>query len=165
MFGLSNLSKTKRLRGAKFWCLDLCLTYTFSWLMEDPGGFYFTPSQMFFTSLCRMGGLLPPAHLPTVTRKIKMRRMCALWVDNWTPGRATNTREAQGSGSLRWLECMWGWCEIACGVSLSRSRLHEEGLERPLSFHRQKSKQAEKELHHISEKLSHRLEELDQVGL
>ncbi|XP_038569783.1 centrosomal protein of 95 kDa-like isoform X1 [Micropterus salmoides] len=47
-------------------------------------------------------------------------------------------------------------------VSLS-SRLEEEGLGEPLSYCRQRNKQAEKELHHISEKLSHRLEELDQM--
>lgn len=36
-------------------------------------------------------------------------------------------------------------------------------MEGSLSDQRRKNKQAEKELHHISEKLSHRLEELDQV--
>lgn len=50
-----------------------------------------------------------------------------------------------------------------CGVFLSRSRLDEGGFEEPLSHRRQRNKQAEEELHHISEKLSHRLEELDQV--
>ncbi|KAM3623262.1 uncharacterized protein V6R79_009256 [Siganus canaliculatus] len=35
--------------------------------------------------------------------------------------------------------------------------------EEPLSYRRQRNKQAEEELHHISEKLSHRLEELDQM--
>ncbi|XP_044047141.1 centrosomal protein of 95 kDa-like isoform X2 [Siniperca chuatsi] len=43
------------------------------------------------------------------------------------------------------------------------SRLEEDGFEEPLSYRRQRNKQAEKELHHISEKLSHRLEELDQM--
>lgn len=41
--------------------------------------------------------------------------------------------------------------------------MHEERREGSLSHHRQESQQAEEELHHISEKLSHRLEELDQV--
>ncbi len=56
------------------------------------------------------------------------------------------------------------------GVFLSSSRVEEEeeeeeeeGFEEPLSYRRQRNKQAEEELHHISEKLSHRLEELDQV--
>lgn len=48
---------------------------------------------------------------------------------------------------------------------MNRRRLHEESHEGSLSYHRQKNKQAEEELHHISEKLSHRLEELDQVHL
>ncbi|KAI3353010.1 hypothetical protein L3Q82_019582, partial [Scortum barcoo] len=43
------------------------------------------------------------------------------------------------------------------------SRVEEKGLEEPLSYRRQRNKQAEEELHHISEKLSHRLEELDQM--
>ncbi|XP_073319915.1 centrosomal protein of 95 kDa-like [Pagrus major] len=43
------------------------------------------------------------------------------------------------------------------------SRLEEEGFEEPLSYRRQRNKKAEEELHHISEKLSHRLEELDQM--
>ncbi|XP_029016044.1 centrosomal protein of 95 kDa isoform X2 [Betta splendens] len=42
------------------------------------------------------------------------------------------------------------------GVS---SRVEEE----PLSYQRQRNRKAEEELHHISEKLSHRLEELDQM--
>ncbi|XP_027139112.1 centrosomal protein of 95 kDa isoform X2 [Larimichthys crocea] len=42
------------------------------------------------------------------------------------------------------------------------SRL-EDSFEEPLSHRRQKNKRAEEELHHISEKLSHRLEELDQM--
>lgn len=46
---------------------------------------------------------------------------------------------------------------------MNRRRLHEESRGASLSDHRQKNKQAEEELHHISEKLSHRLEELDQV--
>lgn len=48
-------------------------------------------------------------------------------------------------------------------VFLSSSRLEEDSFEEPLSHRRQKNKRAEEELHHISEKLSHRLEELDQV--
>ncbi|XP_026158832.1 centrosomal protein of 95 kDa isoform X2 [Mastacembelus armatus] len=39
----------------------------------------------------------------------------------------------------------------------------EKGLEEPLSYRRQQNRKAEEELHHISEKLSHRLEELDQM--
>lgn len=39
----------------------------------------------------------------------------------------------------------------------------EDGVDGSLSDQRRKNKQAEKELHQISEKLSHRLEELDQV--
>lgn len=54
-------------------------------------------------------------------------------------------------------------CDNACCVFSSRSRLPEECVEGPMSDQRRKNKQAEKELHHISEKLSHRLEELDQV--
>lgn len=46
------------------------------------------------------------------------------------------------------------------GLSCS---LEENGFEEPLSYRRQRNKQAEEELHHISEKLSHRLEELDQM--
>lgn len=60
------------------------------------GGFYFEASRMFFTSLCRVRGLPPPSHLQTVGRKIKTRRPCPLRIDNWTPRRATNTKEAQG---------------------------------------------------------------------
>ena len=48
-------------------------------------------------------------------------------------------------------------------VTLSSSGLEEDGLEEPLSYRRQRNKKAEEELHHISENLSHRLEELDQV--
>uniref|UniRef100_UPI0037E8F902 centrosomal protein of 95 kDa-like n=1 Tax=Semicossyphus pulcher TaxID=241346 RepID=UPI0037E8F902 len=44
-----------------------------------------------------------------------------------------------------------------------RSRLEEEDYEDPLSYRRRRNKKAEEELHHISEKLSHRLEELDQM--
>ncbi|KAM9857596.1 centrosomal protein of 95 kDa-like [Aulostomus maculatus] len=47
-------------------------------------------------------------------------------------------------------------------VGLS-SWLEEEGFEEPLSHRRRRNKEAEMELHHISEKLSHRLEELDQM--
>ncbi|KAK1886590.1 Centrosomal protein of 95 kDa [Dissostichus eleginoides] len=43
------------------------------------------------------------------------------------------------------------------------SRLEEEDLKEPLSYRRQRNKKAEEELHHISENLSHRLEELDQM--
>lgn len=41
--------------------------------------------------------------------------------------------------------------------------MEEEDFEESLSYRRQRNKKAEEELHHISEKLSHRLEELDQV--
>ncbi|XP_068178229.1 centrosomal protein of 95 kDa-like isoform X2 [Antennarius striatus] len=41
--------------------------------------------------------------------------------------------------------------------------LEEERLEEPLLYRRQRNKQAEEELHSISEKLSNRLEELDQM--
>ncbi|XP_031145392.1 centrosomal protein of 95 kDa isoform X2 [Sander lucioperca] len=43
------------------------------------------------------------------------------------------------------------------------SRLEEEGLGEPLSYRRERNKQTEEELHHISENLCHRLEELDQM--
>ncbi|XP_069023059.1 centrosomal protein of 95 kDa-like isoform X1 [Embiotoca jacksoni] len=43
------------------------------------------------------------------------------------------------------------------------SRRAQEGFEEPLCYRRQRNKQAEEELHHISENLSHRLEELDQM--
>ncbi|XP_034543581.1 centrosomal protein of 95 kDa-like isoform X2 [Notolabrus celidotus] len=43
------------------------------------------------------------------------------------------------------------------------SRSEVEGLEDPLVNRRQRNKKAEEELHHISEKLSHRLQELDQM--
>ncbi|KAK5899328.1 hypothetical protein CesoFtcFv8_008819 [Champsocephalus esox] len=43
------------------------------------------------------------------------------------------------------------------------SRLEEEDLKEPLSYRRQRNKKAEEELHNISENLSHRLEELDQM--
>ncbi|XP_028273284.1 centrosomal protein of 95 kDa-like isoform X2 [Parambassis ranga] len=43
------------------------------------------------------------------------------------------------------------------------SRVAQEGFEEPLSYRRQRNKLAEEELHHISENLSHRLEELDQM--
>uniref|UniRef100_A0A3Q3JJK6 DUF5745 domain-containing protein n=1 Tax=Monopterus albus TaxID=43700 RepID=A0A3Q3JJK6_MONAL len=46
------------------------------------------------------------------------------------------------------------------GVSISRL---EEGFEDPLSYRRQRNRKAEEELHDISENLSHRLEELDQM--
>uniref|UniRef100_A0AAQ5YD63 DUF5745 domain-containing protein n=1 Tax=Amphiprion ocellaris TaxID=80972 RepID=A0AAQ5YD63_AMPOC len=39
----------------------------------------------------------------------------------------------------------------------------QEDFEEPLSYRRQRNKKAEEELHHISENLSHRLEELDQM--
>ncbi|XP_033985038.1 centrosomal protein of 95 kDa-like isoform X2 [Trematomus bernacchii] len=48
-------------------------------------------------------------------------------------------------------------------TGLSSSRLEEEDLKEPLSYRRQRNKKAEEELHHISENLSHRLEELDQM--
>ncbi|XP_072240690.1 centrosomal protein of 95 kDa-like isoform X2 [Leuresthes tenuis] len=48
-------------------------------------------------------------------------------------------------------------------TGLGGSRTAREGFEEPLSYRRQRNKQAEAELHHISEKLSHRLEELDQM--
>ncbi|XP_018520398.1 centrosomal protein of 95 kDa [Lates calcarifer] len=38
-----------------------------------------------------------------------------------------------------------------------------EGFEEPLSYRRQRNRKAEEELQHISEKLSHRLEELDEM--
>ncbi|XP_029997665.1 centrosomal protein of 95 kDa isoform X2 [Sphaeramia orbicularis] len=43
------------------------------------------------------------------------------------------------------------------------SRMDTEDVDEPLSYRRQRNKQAEEELHHISENLSHRLEELDQM--
>ncbi|XP_042341245.1 centrosomal protein of 95 kDa-like [Plectropomus leopardus] len=43
------------------------------------------------------------------------------------------------------------------------SRLEEGDVQEPLSYRRQRNKQAEEELHHLSENLSHRLEELDQM--
>ncbi|XP_047435157.1 centrosomal protein of 95 kDa-like [Mugil cephalus] len=43
------------------------------------------------------------------------------------------------------------------------SRTAQDGFEDPLSYRRQRNKKAEKELHQISENLSHRLEELDQM--
>uniref|UniRef100_UPI003AAC6DBD centrosomal protein of 95 kDa-like isoform X1 n=1 Tax=Centroberyx gerrardi TaxID=166262 RepID=UPI003AAC6DBD len=46
---------------------------------------------------------------------------------------------------------------------LSSSRTVEEGYEEPLSYRRQKNRQTEQELHDMSEKLSQRLEELDQM--
>nr|XP_046265146.1 centrosomal protein of 95 kDa-like isoform X3 [Scatophagus argus] len=48
-------------------------------------------------------------------------------------------------------------------AGLRRNRLEEDSFREPLSYRRQRNKQAEEELHHISEKLSHRLEELDQM--
>lgn len=72
--------------------------------MEATGGFYFTPSRMFFTSLCRMGGLPPPSH-PQTWRRTRTMRTCALQIDTWTPKRTPNTREAQGSARLRWRRC------------------------------------------------------------
>ncbi|XP_069386453.1 centrosomal protein of 95 kDa isoform X1 [Paralichthys olivaceus] len=43
------------------------------------------------------------------------------------------------------------------------SNQSEEGFKEPLSNRRQRNRKAEEELHHISEKLSHRLEELDEM--
>nr|XP_023008001.1 centrosomal protein of 95 kDa [Maylandia zebra] len=43
------------------------------------------------------------------------------------------------------------------------SRTAQEDFEEPLSYNRKRNKQAEQELHEISENLSHRLEELDQM--
>lgn len=56
--------------------------------------------------------------------------------------------------------CVSLWC--LCD-RLNSSRLEEEGLGEPLSYRRERNKQTEEELHHISENLCHRLEELDQV--
>ena len=42
--------------------------------------------------------------------------------------------------------------------------MEEEEEEELLSTHRRKNKATEKELHHMSEKLSRRLQDLDQVG-
>ncbi|XP_008294771.1 centrosomal protein of 95 kDa [Stegastes partitus] len=44
-----------------------------------------------------------------------------------------------------------------------RNKTAQEDFEEPLSYRRQRNKQAEEELQHISENLSHRLEELDQM--
>ncbi|XP_054866288.1 centrosomal protein of 95 kDa isoform X2 [Amphiprion ocellaris] len=44
-----------------------------------------------------------------------------------------------------------------------RNKTAQEDFEEPLSYRRQRNKKAEEELHHISENLSHRLEELDQM--
>lgn len=49
-------------------------------------------------------------------------------------------------------------------VCLSSNRV-EEDFKEPLSYRRQSNRKAEEELHHISEKLSNRLEELDQVSV
>ncbi|XP_054460221.1 centrosomal protein of 95 kDa-like isoform X3 [Anoplopoma fimbria] len=49
-----------------------------------------------------------------------------------------------------------GRIDPRAGTGLSR-------LEEPLSYRRQRNKQTEEELHHLSENLSHRLEELDQM--
>nr|XP_046187989.1 centrosomal protein of 95 kDa-like [Oncorhynchus gorbuscha] len=46
-------------------------------------------------------------------------------------------------------------------TGLSSSRVLEEDCEEPLSWRRQRNRKAEQELHHMSEKLSRRLEELD----
>ncbi|XP_029907304.1 LOW QUALITY PROTEIN: centrosomal protein of 95 kDa-like [Myripristis murdjan] len=44
-----------------------------------------------------------------------------------------------------------------------RSRMEEDGYDDPLSYRRQKNRQTEEELHLMSEKLSRRLEELDEM--
>lgn len=54
-------------------------------------------------------------------------------------------------------------CTVFVTIWSSSSKVAEEPCEEPLSYRRQKHQRAEKELHHISEKLSLRLEELDQV--
>uniref|UniRef100_A0AAX7VY92 DUF5745 domain-containing protein n=1 Tax=Astatotilapia calliptera TaxID=8154 RepID=A0AAX7VY92_ASTCA len=48
-------------------------------------------------------------------------------------------------------------------VTHPESRTAQEDFEEPLSYNRKRNKQAEQELHEISENLSHRLEELDQM--
>ncbi|XP_013879113.1 centrosomal protein of 95 kDa isoform X2 [Austrofundulus limnaeus] len=50
--------------------------------------------------------------------------------------------------------------ELGCPSSRQTA---QGSSEEPLSYRRKKNKQAEEELHHISENLSHRLEELDQM--
>ncbi|XP_024115512.1 centrosomal protein of 95 kDa isoform X2 [Oryzias melastigma] len=47
--------------------------------------------------------------------------------------------------------------------SSGKSRMTPDGLDEPLSSRKERNKRAERELHHISEKLSHRLEELDEM--
>ncbi|KAK2815954.1 hypothetical protein Q5P01_026421 [Channa striata] len=52
---------------------------------------------------------------------------------------------------------------VGCRNGTSLSKRSEEDFEESLSSSRKRNRKAEEELHHISEKLSHRLEELDQM--
>lgn len=142
------------LPDTEFWCFFLYIDKSVfniyvlihfpdgSHLMEALGGFCFEPSRMFFTSLCRMRGLPPPSHLQTAARKMKMRRTCGLQIVNWTPGRTTNTKEAQGSGRLRKLQCKRTGMVWECLLCLYEQEKVARGKPRRISVLPQTEEQA-----------------------
>ncbi|KAF3687471.1 Centrosomal protein of 95 kDa [Channa argus] len=77
----------------------------------------------------------------------------------------TDTEEEGGEQDNEDMSYIKGLKErrIGCRNGTSLSNRLEEGFEESLSSRRQRNRIAEEELHHISEKLSHRLEELDQM--
>ncbi|XP_026215300.1 centrosomal protein of 95 kDa [Anabas testudineus] len=79
-----------------------------------------------------------------------------------TPSPPDTEEEEQGADDL-------GYTQRLQDMKMGRrnrtglSNRVEEEFEEPLSYRRQSNRKAEEELHHISEKLSNRLEELDQM--
>lgn len=149
-----------------------------SQLMGVPGEFYSAPSQMCSSSPCRMRWRPRLLLHQTLRRKRKMKRIWVIHEDSRTEGyitgQASGKRGAVPENRKKeiilcrddavMLIFLTVSLSLLYGVFLSSSsRVEEEGFEEPLSYRRQRNKQAEEELHHISEKLSHRLEELDQV--
>lgn len=126
--------------------------------MGAPGGFYSAPSQMSFSSPCRMRWQPRPPHLQTL-------RMRTFVIHHQTGGCSTETGEVPGKTSLvrgSRIKTSYGDSVVVL-TALSRSRSRPGEVSCQESYRRRRNKLAEKELHHISEKLSHRLTELDQV--
>lgn len=123
--------------------------------MGAPGGFYSAPSQMSFSSPCRMRWQPRPPHLQT----LKMRTFV---IHPQTGGCSTETEVPGKTSLVRGSRIKTSYGDSAAVLTdLSRSRPGEVSCQE--SYRRRRNKLAEKELHHISEKLSNRLTELDQV--
>lgn len=127
------------------------------------------------SSPCRMSWQPPPLLHQTLKRKRKLTRIWVMFRDLRTMIGLGSGKSLRFSGRTKpWVSSSLFLCfyehdlVIVCLLSdftcpSRNNRTPHEEFEEFLSCRRQRNKQAEEELHQISEKLSHRLEELDQV--